>query len=125
MKREFSKLSNEVIGAAIEVHKQLGPGLLESTYQQCLAHEFKLRGINFEMEYPLPVEYKGVHLDCGYRIDFLVENRIILELKSVEQIKGIHEAQLLTYMKLANIAHGFLINFNVKLLKQGLKSFVL
>ena len=125
MKKEFSKLSNEIIGAAIEVHKQLGPGLLESTYQQCLAHEFMLRHINFKTEYPLPVKYKGVRLDCGYRIDFLVENKIILELKSVEQIKGIHEAQLLTYMKLADIKQGFLINFNVKLLKQGLKSFVL
>jgi GxxExxY protein len=125
MKSEFSTLSNEIIGAAIEVHKQLGPGLLESTYQQCLAHEFTLRHINFEMEYSFPVEYKGVRLDCRYRIDFLVENRIILELKSVEQIKGIHEAQLLTYMKLADVKQGFLINFNVKWLKQGLKSFVL
>ncbi len=125
MKREFSVLSNKVIGAAIEVHKTLGPGLLESTYQQCLAHELKLQNINFEMEYPLPVAYKGIHLDCGYRIDLLIEGEIILELKSVERLKGIHEAQILTYMKLANIKQGFLINFNVKLLKQGLKSFVL
>jgi len=116
MKREFSKLSNEVIGAAIEVHKNLGPGLLESTYQQCLAHELKLRQIKFETERSLPVEYKGMRLDCGYRIDMFIEKQIILELKSVEQWKGIHEAQLLTYMKLANIKQGFLINFNVKLL---------
>jgi len=125
MKKEFSELSNKVIGAAIEVHKTLGPGLLESTYQKCLEHELKLSYINFEAEYPLPVEYKGTHLDCGYRIDLLIEGQIILELKSVDQLKGIHEAQLLTYMKLANIKQGFLINFNVELQKQGLKSFVL
>ena len=125
MKREFSELSNVVIGSAIEVHKAIGPGLLESTYQQCMARELKMRGINFQLEYPLPVEYKGIRLDCGYRIDMLIENNIIVELKSVEALKGIHEAQLLTYMKLAKIGQGFLINFNVKLLKQGLKSFVL
>ena len=124
MKREFSVLSNKVIGAAIEVHKTLGPGLLESTYQQCLAHELKLQNINFEMEYPLPVNYKGIHLDCGYRIDLLIEREIILELKSVEQLKGIHEAQLLTYMKLANIKQGFLINFNVPLIKDGIQRIV-
>ena len=99
--------------------------MLESTYQQCLAHELGINQIEFRIEYPLPVKYKGIHLDCGYRLDLLVEDEIILELKSVEQLKGIHEAQLLTYMKLANIKQGFLINFNVKLLKQGLKSFVL
>ena len=120
-----SDLSNKVIGCAIEVHKTLGPGLLESTYQQCLAHELSINQIEFNIEYPLPVKYKGIFLDCAYRLDFLVEDKIILELKSVEQLKGIHEAQLLTYMKLANTRQGFLINFNVKLLKQGLKSFVL
>ncbi len=125
IKREFSELSNKVIGCAIEVHKTLGPGLLESTYQHCLAHELKINQIEFKVEYPLRVEYKGIQLDCGYRLDLLVENEIILELKSVEQLKGIHQAQLLTYMKLANIKQGFLINSNVKLLKQGLKSFVL
>ncbi len=123
--KEFSDLSHKVIGCAIEVHKALGPGLLESTYQQCIAHELSINQIKFKTEYPLPVKYKGILLDCGYRLDFLIENEIILELKSVEQLKGIHEAQLLTYMKLANIKQGFLINFNVKLLKQGLKSFVL
>ena len=121
----FSKLSNCVIGCAIEVHRKLGPGLLESTYEQCLAHELKLNNINFKIQHPLPVEYKGVRLDCGYRVDILVEDEIIIELKSVETLKGIHEAQLLTYMKLAGINQGFLINFNVQLLKQGLKSFVL
>jgi len=125
MKKEFTTLSNVLIGSAIEVHRALGPGLLESTYQQCLAHELTLRGIHFKMEHPLPVEYKGVKLDCGYRVDLFVENEIIVELKSVEALKGIHEAQLLTYMKLAGIRQGFLINFNVKLLKQGLRSFVL
>ena len=123
--REFSDLSNKVIGCAIEVHKILGPGLLESTYQQCLGHELSINQIEFRIEYPLPVIYKGIRLDCGYRIDLLVEDKIILEIKSVEQLKEIHEAQLLTYMKQANIKQGFLINFNVKLLKQGLKSFVL
>ncbi|MDM8554745.1 GxxExxY protein [Desulfococcaceae bacterium HSG7] len=125
MKRNFTKLSNVVIGCAIEVHKTLGPGLLESTYQHCLAHELKLNGINFQLEYPLPVKYKEIKLDCGYRVDLLVENEIIIELKSVAMLKGIHEAQLLTYMKLAGIKHGLLINFNVRLLKQGLKSFIL
>ncbi|MBT3295631.1 MAG: GxxExxY protein [Verrucomicrobia bacterium] len=125
MKREFSELSNCVIGCAIEVHKVLGPGLLESTYQHCLAHELDLRGVRYKTEHPLPVEYKDTRLDCGYRIDLLVEDCIILELKSVNALKGIHEAQLLTYMRLANIQQGFLINFNVRLLKEGLKSFVL
>jgi GxxExxY protein len=122
---EFSELSNRVIGCAIEVHRALGPGLLESTYEQCLAHELKMNGIQFLLQHPLPVDYKGIRLDCGYRVDVLVQNEIILELKSVEQLLGIHEAQLLTYMKLAGIRQGFLINFNVKRLKDGLKSFVL
>jgi len=122
---EFSDLSNRVIGCAIEVHRTLGPGLLESTYEQCLAHELKMASIAFHLQHPLPVHYKGLRLDCGYRVDVLVEKNIILELKSVEQLLGIHEAQLLTYMKLADIQQGFLINFNVKRLKEGLKSFVL
>ena len=125
MKKKFTDLSHRVIGSAIEVHRHLGPGLLESTYQQCLARELHLSGISFKLEYPLPVEYKGLHLDCGYRIDVLIEDAIILELKSVNQLKPIHEAQLLTYMKLTHIKQGFLINFNVEILKNGLKSFVL
>ena len=125
MKKEFSVLSHKVIGCAIEVHRVLGPGLLESTYQQCLARELALADIEFKLEYPLPVDYKGVHLDCGYRVDMLVKNEIILELKSVDKIIGIHEAQLLTYMKLSEIRYGLLINFNVQRLKDGLKSFVL
>jgi len=120
-----SKLASQIIGAAIDVHKVLGPDLLESTYQQCLAHELSLMGLGFQVEHPLPVKYKNVRLDGGCRIDFLMEDRIVLELKSVEALQGIHEAQLLTYLKLANKQQGFLINFNVKLLKEGIKSFVL
>ncbi|MEA3238705.1 MAG: GxxExxY protein [Candidatus Bipolaricaulota bacterium] len=122
---EFDELSNRVIECAIEVHRELGPGLLESTYEQCLAHELKLNGIQFELQHPLLVKYKGVRLDCGYRVDILVEDKLIIELKSVEQIKGIHEAQLLTYMKLAGVKIGLLINFNVTKLKNGIKRFVL
>lgn len=114
-----------MIGCAIEVHRTLGPGLLESTYEHCLAHELKLQGISFLLQHPLPVDYKGLRLDCGYRVDVLVDKQIILELKRVEHLLGVHEAQLLTYMKLAGVRHGFLINFNVKRLKDGLKSFVL
>jgi len=112
-----------VIGCAIEVHRFLGAGLLESTYQQCLAHELHLKGIAFQLEHPLPVEYKKIKLDCGYRIDILVENRLIVELKAVEEIKGIHKAQLLTYMKLSGIDTGLLISFNVERLKDGIQRF--
>jgi GxxExxY protein len=122
---EFDALSNQVIACAIEVHKNLGPGLLESTYGQCLAYELSQKKIFFYREYALPVEYKGVKLDCGYRVDLMVENALILELKSIETVLPIHEAQLLTYMKLARIHTGLLINFNVKRLKEGLKRFVL
>ncbi len=123
--KQFSGLSHQVIGYAIEVHRTLGPGLLESTYQQCLAHEFTINGISFKAEHPLPVDYKGVRLDCGYRIDLLVENEIIIELKSVESLLPIHEAQLLTYLKLARVKQGFLINFNVPKLKDGIRSYVM
>ena len=122
---EFDDLSNRVIGCAIEVHRELGPGLLESTYEQCLAHELRRNGMPFQLQYPQPVKYKDIRLDCGYRIDILVENKLILELKSVEEIKGIHEAQLLTYMKLAGVKIGLLINFNNIKLKDGIKRFVL
>jgi len=121
----FDELSHRVIGCALEVHRALGPGLLESTYEQCLAHELDLNGLRFQTQQPLPVEYKGVRLDCGYRVDLFIEDTLIVELKSVEQILGIHEAQLLTYMKLADINVGLLINFNVPKLKDGLKRFVL
>ena len=122
---QFDELSNRVIGCAIEVHRELGPGLLESTYEQCLSHELTLKGIRFKLQHPQPVEYKGVRLDCGYRVDLLIEDELIVELKSVEQIKGIHEAQLLTYMKLAGVGTGLLMNFNVTKLKSGIKRFVL
>jgi GxxExxY protein len=115
--------TGKVIGCAIEVHRVLGPGLLESAYQQCLARELHLNGIAFKLEHPLPVEYKGVKLDCGYRIDILAENRLIIELKTVEAVKGIHKAQLLTYMKLSGLNTGLLINFNVKRLKDGIQRF--
>jgi GxxExxY protein len=122
---KFSALSQQVIGCAIEVHRVLGPGLLESTYEQCLARELSLNNIEFVTQHPLPVEYKGVRIDCGYRVDVLVANEIILELKSVQELMPVHEAQLLTYMRLAGMKQGFLINFNVRRLKDGLKSFVL
>lgn len=122
---EFEEISSRVIGCAIEVHRHLGPGLLESAYQHCLAYELTSRGISFELQHPMPVRYKGILLDCGYRIDMLVEKFLIVELKSVDVIKGIHEAQLLTYMKLASIRVGLLINFNNTTLKAGIKRFVL
>ena len=122
---EFDELSNRVIGCSIEVHRHLGPGLLESAYEQCLAHELNRNAIAFQLQHPLPVLYKDVRLDCGYRLDLLVENQLIVELKSVEEIKGIHEAQLLTYMKLAGVKIGLLMNFNVVKLKDGIKRLVL
>ncbi len=114
-----------MIGYVLEVHRQLGPGLLESTYEQCFAHELTLNGIRFKIQHPLPIEYKGVRLDCGYRADLIVEDKLIIELKSVDRTKGIHEAQLLTYMKLSGLKIGLLMNFNVRKLKDGIKRFVL
>jgi GxxExxY protein len=122
---KFDKLSSLVIGCAIEVHKSLGPGLLESTYEQCLAYEMNTLRIPIKLQHPLPVQYKGIRLDCGYRIDMLVDNRIIVELKSVDNILPIHQAQLLTYMKLSNIRIGLLMNFNVIYMKTGIKRMVL
>ena len=122
---DFDELSNRVIGCAIEVHRNLGPGLLESTYEQCLAYEFQMADIPFKLQHPLPVEYKNIKLDCGYRIDFFVEDSLIIELKSVERILPIHQAQLLTYMKLSGTSVGLLINLNVKFLKDGIKRMVL
>ena len=122
---EFDTLSNHVIGCAIEVHRVLGPGLLESTYEQCLAYELGQVGNGFKIQQALPVQYKGIRLDCGYRVDVLVQDKLVLELKSVDAILGIHQAQLLTYMKLAGIKTGLLINFNVPRLKAGIRRFVL
>ncbi len=121
----FDELSNRVIGYAIEVHRVLGPGLLESAYEQCLAFELAKADIPFQTQQPLPVVYKTFRLDCGYRMDMVVDNRLLLELKSVETLLPIHEAQLLTYMKLSGIPTGLLINFNVAVLKAGLKRLVL
>ncbi|MCE9553239.1 MAG: GxxExxY protein [Planctomycetes bacterium] len=119
------ELTQAVIGAMIEVHKHLGPGLLESAYHQCLCHELALRGLSFEREKPLPVSYKGTKLDCGYRIDLIVEGKLIVELKAIDALAPIHEAQLLTHMRLANVRVGLLVNFNVKVLKDGLMRRVL
>jgi GxxExxY protein len=122
---ERDPLTEKVIGCAIEVHRILGPGLLESAYEQCLARELALQGIGFGLQVPVPVIYKGTRLDCGYRIDVLVEKQLILELKSVESISGIHKAQILSYMKLAEIHTGLLMNFNVELMKNGISRFKL
>lgn len=114
------ELTDKIIGAAIEVHRQLGPGLLESVYQACLAQELRLRGIAFQREQPLPVKYKGIDVDCGFRLDFIVEDKVVVELKAVEQVHEVHVAQLLTYLKLTGCRVGFIINFNVPVLKKGI-----
>jgi GxxExxY protein len=117
-------LTDKIIGAAIEVHKALGPGLLESAYEECLAHELSFAGIPFERQVPLPITYRSIQLDCGYRLDFLVERTVVLELKALESLQPIHEAQLLTYLKLGGWPVGLLINFNVPVLKKGIKRMV-
>ena len=113
-------LTDKIIGAALEVHRTLGPGLLESTYAACLAHELTLRGVSFEKEKSLPVRYKDVLLDCGYRLDFLIDGKVIVELKAVEALNGIHAAQLMTYMRLMGCRVGLLMNFNVEKLRDGI-----
>jgi GxxExxY protein len=122
---EFDELSQNVIGCAIEVHRNLGPGLLESSHRQCLACELSHARISFQMELPLPVRYKDLLLDCGYRIDLLVRSDLIVEIKSVETLLPIHQAQILTYMRLSKVPLGLLINFNVTKLQNGIKRFVL
>jgi GxxExxY protein len=121
----FDQLSNKVIGCAIEVHRELGPGLLESAYEQCLAAELSRSRIPYQLQVDLPVSYKGMKLDCSYRIDLLVDKQLIVELKSIEQLLKIHEAQILTYMRLAKVNVGLLMNFNVPVLKKGIKRFLL
>jgi GxxExxY protein len=116
----INNLSSRIIGAAIEVHKALGPGLLESTYEECISHELSIGGLSLERQKPLPVQYKGINLDCSYRLDVVVENAIILELKSCEKIEPIHKAQLLTYLKLSGFKLGLLLNFNVILMREGI-----
>ena len=117
---DINKLSSMIIGAAIEVHKTLGPGLLESIYEECLCYELILRGLRFERQKPLPIMYKNKKLDCGYRLDIVVEDIIILELKSCENIERIHKAQLLTYLKLSGLHLGLILNFNVPLMRDGI-----
>jgi GxxExxY protein len=120
VENEKDPRTSPIIGAAIEVHRALGPGLLESAYEQCLCHELHIRGLPFQRQVDLPVSYKGLKLDCGYKIDLIVGDLVIVELKAVEKILPVHEAQLLTYMKLAAKPVGLLINFNVPLLTQGI-----
>ncbi|HEY0370581.1 MAG TPA: GxxExxY protein [Thermoanaerobaculia bacterium] len=120
-----TELTGKVIAAAIEVHRALGPGLLESAYQECLCHELKVRQVSFERELALPLQYKGVELDCSYRIDLLVDGALVVEIKSVKLIERVHQAQLLTYMKLGGWGLGLLINFNVQMLRNGLRRMVI
>lgn len=118
-------LTSTIIGAAIEVHKTLGPGLLESAYEECLAREFVLRSLPFERQKPVPVIYKDVKLECGYRLDFLVAHSVVVELKAVEGITSVHEAIVLTYLRLSGCKVGLLLNFNVVVLKDGIRRYVL
>lgn len=120
-----SELGDTAIGCAIEVHRALGPGLLESAYERCLAREMELAGLKFACQVPLPVLYKGVHIDCGYRLDMVVEGCLLIELKSVERLLPIHDAQVMTYLKLTGLPQAFLMNFNVPRLKDGLKSYLI
>ena len=119
--QSFNELTDRVIGTCIEIHRALGPGLLESTYEECLCYELSQAGIKFERQKPLPVHYKEVNLECGYRLDLVVEQKLIVESKAVGEIAPIHEAQLLTYLKLSGLTLGLLINFNVPVLKAGIK----
>ena len=122
---EYDEITSAILGSAIEVHKQLGPGLLESTYQKCLLYELKENHLNVQSELRLPLIYKNIEMDHGYRIDVVVENCVVLELKTVETFSKVHYAQLLTYMKLGDYPIGFLLNFDVKKMKEGIKRFVL
>ncbi len=122
---QLNKITEGIIGAAIEVHKILGPGLLESAYEECLCKELSLRGISFTRQQSVPVEYKDTKLNCGYRLDLLIENQVVVEIKSIEKITPTHEAQLLTYLRLGEWKVGLLINFNMLRLKDGIKRKVL
>ena len=119
-----NQLSHSIIGAAIDIHRCLGPGLLEAVYEECLAKELTIREIPFERQKPIPLVYKDLKLECGYRLDFLVDRRIVLELKSIEALAPIHDSIMLTYLRLSGAHLGLLINFNVPILKQGIKRFV-
>ena len=116
----MNQLSSKIIGAAIEVHKTLGPGLLESAYEECLCHELSIQGLLLEKQKPLSIDYKGINLNCGYRLDIVVEKAVIIELKSCERIEPIHKAQLLTYLKLSGLKLGLILNFNVPLMRDGI-----
>ena len=118
------RLAKEIIGAAIEIHRHLGPGLLESAYEECLCHELQFRGLSFERQKPLLLEYRGIKLDCDYQIDIVVENKVILELKCVDSITPVHEAQLLTYLRLSGLKIGLIPNFHVSLMRDGVKRLV-
>ncbi|HLN55440.1 MAG TPA: GxxExxY protein [Bacteroidales bacterium] len=120
---EINEITKKIIGCAIEVHKDLGPGLLESAYEECLSHELINHGLSIKRQYPVPVIYKDIKLDFGYRIDILVENLVVIELKVVDTINPVHEAQILTYMKFATKPVGLLINFNVSMLKEGIRRY--
>jgi GxxExxY protein len=122
-KKIIDALTHDIIGAAIEVHKTLGPGLLESVYEQCLCRELETRGLAYETQIPLAVSYKGIQIDCGYRLDILVEEKVVVEIKSVEMLQQVHEAQLLTYLRLGGWKAGLLINFNVPILIKGVRRF--
>ena len=124
MKERLNEITEQIIGAAMAVHRALGPGLLESAYEACLAYELAERGLAVERQKSLPITYREVKLDCGYRIDLLVEGSVVVELKSVEVLGPVHEAQLLSYLKLSGCKVGLLINFNVKVLKQGIRRMV-
>jgi GxxExxY protein len=124
VKQSLNQITEEVIGGAIAVHRALGPGLLESAYEACLAHELAERGLAIERQKALPVIYRGVQVDCGYRIDLLVERDVVVELKAVDRLEPIHEAQLLSYLKLSGCRVGLLISFNVKMLKNGIRRMV-
>jgi len=122
-KEEINDISHTIVGLAIDVHRALGPGLLESAYEECLCCEMDMAGMTYQRQKPLPLVYKNRKLDCGYRLDAVVENCIILELKSIESILPIHEAQLITYLRLSGIRLGLLMNFNVPVMKQGIRRF--
>ena len=117
-------VTERVLGAAIEVHRALGPGLLESTYEACLALELAERGVRFERQVGLPVLYRGLRLECGYRVDLIVEETVVVEVKSVDRLHPVHDAQLLTYLKLSGVPIGLLLNFNVPMLKEGIRRFI-
>lgn len=121
MNPHTDSVTHEIIGSAIDVHRHLGPGPLESAYRECLCHELRLRRIEFRREFNLPVEYKGIKLDCGYRVDVLVADLVVVELKAIQVIAAVHEAQLLTYLRLGGWKIGLLINFNVPVLKDGIR----